>query len=220
MNGGPSLVPSNINSYIEALIPKRTSIIEEMEQYAYINHVPIMDLISAEAILQLLRIIKPKRILEIGAAIGYSSIRMAEALPSTEIVTIERHQERYDKALEFIAKAEKNKQIEILFGDALELVSTAIQKGPYDVIFIDAAKGQYKRFFQNYEPAIANGGVIITDNVLFKGLVVEDRIENRRRRQLVDKIRVYNEWLMSNPGYDTTIIPVGDGVAISKKRDV
>jgi len=220
MNGGPSLVPSNINSYIEALIPRRTSIIEEMEQYAFANHVPIMDLISAESILQLLRIIEPKRILEIGAAIGYSSIRMAEALPSTQIVTIERNQERYDKALEYFTKSQKTEQIEILFGDALELVPVAKQKGPYDVIFIDAAKGQYKRFFENYESALSDEGVIITDNVLFKGLVVEETIENRRRRQLVDKINSYNEWLMSNKNYHTTIIPVGDGVAISKKRGV
>ncbi len=219
LNGGFSLVSEQLQSYLESLIPARSGFILELEEYARENHVPIMDLISAETILQLLRISQPSRILEIGAAIGYSSIRMALELPSTTILTVERNEERYKQAINNIKRSETEKQITILFGDALELAQEIQGQEKFDVIFIDAAKGQYKRFFESFEPLLAKDGMIISDNVLFKGLVVEE-IENKRRRQLVDKIKMYNEWLANHPNYVTTILPVGDGIAISKKRGV
>ena len=214
------MIPHEVNEYLESLIPARAVEIVEMEEYARENHVPIMDLVSVESILQMLRIIQPAAILEIGTAIGYSSIRMAKVLPYTKIVTVERNQERYERALHNIEKTGTSNQISVLYGDALELVDSVKEYGVFDCIFIDAAKGQYKRFFENYEPVLADKGIIITDNVLFKGLVAEERIENRRRRQLVDKIKRYNEWIMNHPSYDTTILPVGDGIALSKKRGV
>lgn len=194
--------------------------IQEMEQYAKEHHVPIMDLVSVETILQLLRIVQPKQILEIGTAIGYSAIRMAKALPQTKIITLERNEQRYAQAVQNIDKLGMNGQIQVLFGDALEMAEKVKDHGLFDVIFIDAAKGQYKRFFEHFEPALAPEGTVITDNVLFKGLVTEESIENKRRRQLVDKIKMYNEWIMSHPNYFTTILPIGDGIAISKKRGV
>lgn len=212
------MVPSEVNAYLESLIPERTVEIVEMEEYAKENHVPIMDLVSIETILQILRMIQPAAILEIGTAIGYSAIRMAKVLPQTKIVTVERNQERYDRALQNIEKTGTNQQISVLYGDALELVDSVKEYGTFDCIFIDAAKGQYQRFFERYEPMLADNGVMITDNVLFKGLVAEERIEIRRRRQLVDKIKRYNEWIMNHPNYDTSILPVGDGIALSKKR--
>jgi predicted O-methyltransferase YrrM len=214
------LVSNELKSYLESLIHNRNPIIQEIEEYAFKNNVPIMDLISVESILQFLRIIQPRVILEIGTAIGYSAIRMADVLPNTKIVTIERNKVRYEKALQFIEKTNKQAQIDVIFGDALEVVDKVKEKGMFDVLFIDAAKGQYKRFFENYEPVLSDQGVIITDNVLFKGLVVEENIENKRRRQLVDKIKMYNKWLVDHPDYSTTILPVGDGIAISKKRGV
>lgn len=208
----------SITTYLESLVNKRDGIIEEMELYAKENNVPIMELIGIECMIQMLRISNPKRILEIGTAIGYSAIRMAKALPHTNIVTIERDEERYQKAIQYISETETGSQIEVIYGDALEVEEIIKEKGKFDAIFIDAAKGQYKRFFEIYEKYLSEDGMILTDNVLFKGLVAEEQIENKRIRSLVTKIKSYNEWLMSHPNYVSTIIPVGDGVAISKRR--
>ena len=206
--------------YIESLIPARSPLLEEMEQYAKEERVPIMELIGIETLLQLLRIQQPKTILEIGTAIGYSAIRMATAVPECSIVTVERDKDRYDKALYFIGKANKQEQIHVLFGDAFEVTEEIQSKAPYDMIFIDAAKGQYQKFFELFEPYLSSNGIIISDNVLFKGYVAEseEMIETKRIRSLTAKIKKYNEWLMNHPNFYTMILPIGDGIAITKRR--
>ncbi|WP_010678225.1 O-methyltransferase [Bacillus timonensis] len=214
------MLSSKITNYLEALLPKRDEVIEEIEHYAHENNVPIMELVGIETMLQILRISRPKQILEIGTAIGYSAIRMAQALPGTKIVTIERDQERYEKALENIERTGTSSQIHVIFGDALEVFDEVKNHGEFDCIFIDAAKGQYRHFFDIYEKCLSKDGLIVTDNVLFKGLVAEEQIESKRIRNLVTKIKSYNEWLIKHPDYQTTILPVGDGVALSKKRGV
>lgn len=203
--------------YLLSFIEEKDPLILQMEQYANENHVPIMDKLGMEFMLQLLRLIEPTSILEIGAAIGYSAIRMAKNVHAN-VVTIERDKERYDEAVLNINQAGLQDTISLIFGDALETSLQVKQHGTFDVIFIDAAKGQYQRFFELYEPLLNEGGVIITDNVLFHGLVVEENIEKKRLRSLVNKIKNYNEWLMAHDGFDTTIFPIGDGVAVSKKR--
>ncbi|MFC0474344.1 O-methyltransferase [Robertmurraya beringensis] len=207
-----------LHSYIEELIQNRSDLLEEMEQYAKTHQVPIMELSGIETILQILRIAQPKQILEVGTAIGYSALRMATVLPETNIVTIERDSERYTVAEDFIKRANKEHQISIIKGDALEVESLIEKFGLFDAIFIDAAKGQYKKFFEIYSKYLGDKGIIITDNVLFKGLVCEDTIESKRVRSMVSKIKDFNKWLMEHGEYDSVIIPVGDGVAISKKR--
>ncbi len=206
-----------IIDYVESLTPARSEIIQEMEEYARMNHVPIMELVSIETVIQLLRLTNPTNILEIGTAIGYSAIRIAKALPNAKIVTIEREESRYKLACAYIEKMNLQSQITYLYGDALELSEKVASFTPFDVLFMDAAKGQNQRFFELYEP-LTKQGMIITDNVLFKGLVAEDRIEKRHIRALVRKIKQYNEWLMNHPNYHTTIMPIGDGIAVSKKR--
>jgi len=212
------LETEKLHSYIEELIQNRSDLFEEMEQYAKTHQVPIMELSGIETILQILRIAQPKQILEVGTAIGYSALRMATVLPETNIVTIERDSERYTVAEDFIKRANKEHQILIIKGDALEVESLIEKFGLFDAIFIDAAKGQYKKFFEIYSKYLADKGIIITDNVLFKGLVCEDTIESKRVRSMVSKIKDFNKWLMEHAEYDSVIIPVGDGVAISKKR--
>lgn len=207
-----------LHAYIEEIIPARPELFQRMEAYAKENGVPIMELVGIEAMIQLLRIQQPKNILEVGTAIGYSALRMAEALPNCKIVTIERDAERYELAEQFISEAGKEGQILIIKGDALEAEPLIKEYGPFQAIFIDAAKGQYQRFFEMYSQYLDDFGVIITDNVLFKGLVCEPEIENKRTRNLVKKIDLFNKWLMNHPDFYTTILPVGDGVAISKKR--
>jgi len=214
-----SLLSQEIISYLQSLIYEREEEVKEIESYAEQHHIPIMELSGIEAMLQILKLAQPAKILEIGTAIGYSAIRMAKALPETKIVTIERDEERFERALFYIEKTNTSRQIEALFGDALELFHVVEQKGPFDAIFIDAAKGQYERFFTLYEPLLNKKGLIITDNVLFKGLVADvDKIENKRIRSLAKKIRTYNDWLVNHPRYETVVFPVGDGIAISRRR--
>lgn len=204
--------------YIESLIDEDHEVIRSMEQYAQEYKVPIMEKIGIHFLLQLLTIHQPKKILEIGAAIGYSAIKMANALPNTEIVTIEREEERFSLAKENIEKCSLEDRIHVIFGDALEIVDEIEKFAPFDVLFIDAAKGQYEKFYQLYEPFLTKGGLLIADNVLFKGMVAgELAAPSKRVGQLVKKLQLFNEARMKDPRYKTMIYPIGDGVMVCIK---
>ncbi|KAA6448798.1 O-methyltransferase [Bacillus swezeyi] len=209
-----------LTGYLEQLIKPRPPEIMKLEAYAEEHGVPIMEPTGIEALLQLLSLKNPKKILEIGTAIGYSSIRMALALPEAEIFTIERDERRYQEAIQNIQSFQLENRIRVFFGDALSESDAVHSMAPYDALFIDAAKGQYQKFFTIYEKMLAEGGIIFTDNVLFKGLVAGDynQIENKRMKKLVSKIDHYNHWLMEHPDYQTAILPIGDGLAVSKKE--
>ncbi|MCH4285884.1 MULTISPECIES: O-methyltransferase [Bacillota] len=191
------------------------TLLEEMEQYALEKDVPIM---LQEGITFMCSFIKEhqlKSILEIGSAIGYSAIRMAMLDKNIHITTIERDEERYQKAKEYIARSEYKDQITLLYGDALE----ADIQGSYDMIFIDAAKAQYIRFFERYEPLLIQGGYIITDNLKFHGFVEHpETATSRNLRQLVGKISRFINYLKSRDDFDTTFLEQGDGIGISKKK--
>lgn len=212
------MLNEKLQHYIDSLLPQRDGLLAEMEEYADANGVPIMEPAGIETMLQLLRIQSPDTILEVGTAIGYSALRMAFALPNTKIITLERDEERYSLAVDYIRRSGRQDQIVQIQGDALELGDEAAKYAPFDAIFIDAAKGQYRRFFEMYSKNLKPGGMIITDNVLFKGHVYEQDVESKRIRSLVKKIDEFNRWLAVHPEYDTIILPVGDGVAVSKKR--
>ena len=155
------------------------------------------------------------RILEIGSAIGYSAICMAMVDPDIQVTTLERDPLRYQKATEYVARSACSKQITLVYGDALEL---DIQ-GSYDMLFIDAAKAQYIKFFERYEPLLVPGGYVISDNLKFHGLVEHpETITSRNLRSLVRKIRSFVEYLKQRDDFDTTFYDFGDGVGISQKR--
>lgn len=206
-------------SYIDLLKREKNPFVKEIEQYAEENHIPIMDRHTIEAFLGLLKLQNPQDILEIGSAIGYSAIRMAQALPNAKITTIEREHERYKKAIDFIAKAECYNRIRIIEADALESEADAALDTVYDALFIDAAKGQYKRFFKKYEPVVKSGGFIYCDNMFMRGMVIKDITEiKRRKRTMVRNLKAFTKWIMTNPDYDSTLLPIGDGVLIAKKK--
>lgn len=211
------MLDDKLQLYLDSLIPSRKGLFAEMEAYAKENHVPIMEPAGMEALLQILRIHNPKRILEIGTAIGYSALRMADALPDAKIITIERDEERCSEARKNVEAAGESGRVELILGDALETAGEVQSFAPFDAVFIDAAKGQYQKFFSLYAPMLRAGGILITDNVLFKGLVYKDEAENGRLGKLAGKIHGYNVWLTGLEDYVTTILPVGDGVAISYK---
>ena len=189
-----------------------------LEKTAARDQIPIMERQGIDFLKQLLRLKQPDRILEIGTAIGYSALQMNDAVPDAEIVTIERELKRGEQAEVYFERYDQQNKIKLILGDAFESVESAEESGPYDVIFIDAAKGQYQRFFENFSPMLKEQGVIITDNVLFHGFVIDPSSTSRGLRSLVKKIDNYNQWLSVHPDYMTEFIPIGDGIAISIKK--
>lgn len=188
---------------------------KELEEYAKINNIPIT---QKDGILYLINYIKEnniKNILEIGSAIGYSSIMMASINSDIRITTIERDKDRYDLAVSNIKKYNLDKQINIIYGDAVDTDIT----GMYDLIFIDAAKGKNIFFFEKYKNNLVKGGTIITDNLSFHGLVEDsDLVKTKNQRGIVNKIKDFISFLDNNEEFATEYIPVGDKIAISKRR--
>jgi predicted O-methyltransferase YrrM len=206
-------------SYIESHIKKRTELLMGMEEYARVNHIPIMEIVSIESLIQLLRLQRPSSILEIGSAIGYSAIRMATALPNSMITTLEKDESRVEMAKGYINHADLQDRIQLLQGDALEIDLVDLHSSTYDAVFIDAAKGQYQRFFDKYSPLVPTGGVIYCDNMLMRGFT-EINLNDvpRRKRTMVRKLQAFTKWLMNHEEYETTFLPIGDGITISIKR--
>lgn len=192
-----------------------------MEDYAKKNHVPIMESGAIENFLGLLSLQNPKRILELGSAIGYSAIRIAQSFPDVEITTIERDSDRYNKAIAYIQESGVSDQIQIIEADALELNLEEALVGGYDALFIDAAKGQYQRFFERYEPFVKPGGVIYCDNMFMHGMVLQKDIDiPRRKRTMIRNLRSFMAWIMDRPDYRSTLLPIGDGLLIAIKKEV
>lgn len=204
--------------FMISFIQPRNDLLLKMEQYAQNHHVPIMQLEAIEVLTQILRIQKPKRLLEIGTAIGYSAIRIAEAVPDCHIVTIERDEERIQLAKQFIAESNVGNRITLIEGDALEVDASELLSN-FDAVFIDAAKGQNMRFFETYSPLVPSGGVIYIDNMYMHGLS-ELPIEEvpRNKRSMIRKLKEFTEWIANHPDYQTTFVPVGDGLLICLKR--
>lgn len=187
-----------------------------IEEYAKENNIPIMLSDGIEFLTDYIKKNNIKRILEIGSAIGYSAIRMALVSDDINVVTIERDVLRYNEAVHNINDFGLSDRIDIICADALECEID----GKFDLIFIDAAKAQYIKFFLKYKHNLSDDGVIISDNLLFHGLVNNiDSITNRNTKQLVKKISNYIEFLKNNEEFNTEFISIGDGIGISKKFD-
>ena len=191
--------------------------LNELREYGINNDVPIIKNDGLSLLLSVIRLKKAKRVLEIGTAIGYSSIAMALDNEDIYIDTIERNEKMYHKAIENIKNFNLENRINVIYSDALEVDETRLAY--YDLIFIDAAKAQYIKFFEKFTPYLLPGGVVFTDNLIFHGLeeVPREEIESKNVRALVRKIDRYNNYLKDNDTYKTTFIDVGDGVAISSK---
>ena len=189
--------------------------IRELEEYAKINNVPIMMKDGIEFLTQYIKENNVKTILEIGSAIGYSAIKMALVDKSIKVTTIERDTNRFNEAVKNIKEFNLENQIEIINADALEYEDDK----QYDLIFIDAAKAQYIKFFEKYKTNLKQEGTIISDNLDFHGLVKNPELtSNRNTKQLVRKINTYIEFLKENKEFKTEFISLGDGIGISKRQ--
>jgi predicted O-methyltransferase YrrM len=187
-----------------------------MQIYAEENNVPIMEKEGLKFLLDYIKSNNVKSILEIGSAIGYSAINMALVNNNVTVTTIERDETRYLEALKNIKRFNLDKRINLILADALEI--NLDEK--YDLVFIDAAKGQYIKFFEKYSNNVKNDGTIISDNIYFHVLTEQaSRIEKKNLRQLVDKIRKYILFLMENENFKTEFLKIGDGLAVSRRRE-
>lgn len=193
---------------------KKESILAELAKEAALHHVPILRETERAVFLAALRQAAPRRILEIGTAIGYSALLMAEALPEAQITTIEIDLKRHARAEEAVRKAGEESRISCLLGDASLLIPSL--EGAFDLLYLDGPKGQYLRHLQLAEPLLARNAVILADNVLFRGLVASHEAVPHRYRTMVMRLRDYISYVMKE--YDTVIHSDGDGLSVSVKR--
>lgn len=192
-------------------------LILELEEYAEQNKVPIIEKDSIVFIMNYIKEHNIKNILEIGSAIGYSAILMASSSEGVKVTTIEKNETRYMECLKNVKRAELDKNISVVYQDALDVNLVGVK---FDMIFIDAAKGQYTKFFEKFKYFLDDGGVIISDNLKFHGFVGnKEKIESRNLLGLVNKLEDYIEFLKSNDEFTTDFYDVGDGLSVSVKNE-
>lgn len=212
------IVDERMVTYIQSLEVPESAVIEAIEQEALRDRVPIIRKEMQSFLKVLLMIKRPMRILEVGAAVGFSSILMSEYMPEGgHITTIENYDKRIPIARANFKRAGKEEQIDLIEGDALEVMHGL--EGPYDLIFVDAAKGQYIHYFPEVMRLLGTDGVLVSDNVLQEGDIIESRFAlERRNRTIHSRMREYLYELKHHDQLQTSIIPLGDGVALSVKR--
>ncbi|MBQ7953149.1 MAG: O-methyltransferase [Clostridia bacterium] len=200
-----------ITRYIRRTMKKNEGLLAEMEEYARINEVPIAQPETAKLIENLILMSPSKKVLEIGSAIGYSSIIMANA--GADVTTIERDENMFEPLFSNIEKAGHKDNIYVHQGDALEILDTL--KGQYDFVFVDAAKGQYLEFLPHCMRMLKVGGIMFSDNILYKGMVATDELYKRRKVTIIRRLRNYLDTICNMDELNTVIVPIGDGAAIS-----
>ena len=213
------IVDERMRTYINSLDMGNTLFLENLEQYALEKRVPIIRREMQSFIKMFLALKQPKRILEVGTAIGFSTLLMCEYGPKDlEIVTIENYEKRIPIAKENFRKAQREKQITLLEGDAGKTLKEL--DGSFDMIFMDAAKGQYINWLPDVMRLMKKGGVLISDNVLQEGDIIESHyLVERRNRTIYKRMREYLYELKHNPALVTSILPLGDGVTVSVKQE-
>lgn len=213
------IVEERIVDYIRSLETRNNEILETIEQEALKERVPIIRKEMQSFLKVLLLLKRPKRILEIGAAVGFSAILMSEyAGDDCRIDTIENYEKRIQKARENIKRAGKEKQIHLLCGDAMEMLKTLEE--PYDMIFVDAAKAQYIAYFPEVMRLLKKEGMLISDNVLQDGGIMESRFAvERRDRTIHSRMREYLYLLKHDDRLETAVVPIGDGASVSIKKE-
>lgn len=212
------IVDERMVSFINSLDAGNPAYLNELEEYARATDVPIVRTEMQSFLRFLMKMKQPMHILEVGTAIGFSALLMSEYAPQgCKITTIEKYEKRIPLAKENFKKSGKEEAITLLEGDALEILPTLTQQ--YDFIFMDAAKGQYIHFLPDIMRLLAPGGLLVSDNVLQDGDVLESRFAvTRRNRTIHGRMRDYLYTLKHTEELTTAIIPLGDGVALSVKN--
>ncbi|MCF2555242.1 O-methyltransferase [Faecalicatena contorta] len=212
------IVDERMVTYIHSLESPESPLLEAIEQEALDAFVPIIRKETQSFLKVLLRMKKPVRVLEIGTAVGFSALLMSEYMPENgHITTVENYKKRIPIARENFKRAGKEEQITLIEGDALAVMKKL--DGPYDFIFMDAAKGQYIHYMPEAIRLLAPEGVLVSDNVLQDGDIIESRFAvERRNRTIHSRMREYLYELKHNEHLQTSILPLGDGIALSVKK--
>lgn len=211
------IIDERMAAFLQSFDSGKTPFLDELEQTALRDQVPIIRSDTQNLLRFLLAVKKPARILEVGCATGFSALLMSEYAPKgCHITTIEKYEKRIPVARENFRRAEKEESITLLCGDAADLLKEL--EGPYDFIFMDAAKGQYIHFFPQVYRLLEKDGILVSDNVLQDGEILESRFAvTRRNRTIHSRMREYLYELKHHEGLVTSILPVGDGVTVSTK---
>lgn len=205
-----------IKNYINELTPETSTFMQKLEIFAYYNHVPIITKDTRRFLEVFLKILRPKKILEVGTAIGYSAITFANILSDVKITTIEIEEEMFDLAYKNIKAAGYQDRINLIHDDARNILPYL--ETTYDFVFMDAAKGQYTEYYEPVKKLIKKGGVLLSDNVLFKGMVANEELVPRNKRAIVNDLNDFNKILSADCDFTTSFIPIGDGIALSLKN--
>ena len=211
------IVDERMTFFINSLDPGLPAYLSELEKEALDTYVPIVRKdMQAYLKYEMLRA-KPRKILEVGTAIGFSALLMSEYAPDADITTIENYDKRIPIARENFVRFGKQDKIKLIEGDALKILPTL--DGTYDFIFMDAAKGQYINFFPDILRLLSSGGILVSDNVLQDGDIIESKYAVvRRDRTIHTRMRDYLYELKHNDSLTTVILPVGDGITVSVKN--
>lgn len=203
--------------FIRQLFNTKEGMLRDIENYADENFIPIVKPEVARFLETIVKIKHPKNILEVGTAIGYSSIVMLKAYEKARVLTIEKDIDRAEIAKKNFTEASLIDRIELVKGDATEVLPCLNNK--YDLIFIDASKGHYKEFFDECLRILDDGGILICDNILYKGYVANEAHVKHKRRTIVYRMRDFISYILDKKDLVTTIIPIGDGLSISVKEE-
>lgn len=209
--------PFEMEQYLEVLLGERDPLMKGIEAQALKETIPVVTPMVGNFLNLLVRIAGAKRVLEIGTAIGYSTIWLARGAKETggHVFTIDMNKDRLARARDNIALAGLSGQVTALEGDARKILKTLAAE--FDFVFIDAAKGEYLEYLQLIYPLIALGGVLVVDNVLFRGWVVPGSTFAAKYDRLVGGLRGFLEDLSLNPDFSTSVLPFGDGVSVSRR---
>ena len=204
--------------YLRSLESPENPLLEEIEQEALASYVPIIRKETQSLLKTLLTMLRPARVLEVGTAVGFSALLMSEYLPEgAHITTIEKYEKRIPIARQNFRRAGKEEQITLIEGDAMEVLRSL--DGPFDFVFMDAAKGQYPHYLPEVLRLLTPGGVLVSDNVLQDGSLIESRFAvERRDRTIHSRMREYLYELKHREDLMTSILPLGDGVALTVKK--
>lgn len=210
--------PFELERYLEELLPPRDELLLEMERTALKETIPVVTPAVGHFLGLLIQCCKASRILEIGTAIGYSTIYLARAAQRTggRVLTVDMNRGRMERAVEYIRRAGLDKFVEFRLENALKFLPGLEEE--FDFIFVDGAKGEYPDYLDLLCPLVCPGGLLVVDNVLFRGWVVPGSIYDKKYDRMVNRMREFLKRLSGLKGFTTSILPLGDGVAVSRKN--
>jgi len=205
-----------VESYLHDLRPERSAVMREMEEHAERDGIPIVHWETGRLLAVLCRVLDPV-VLEVGTAIGYSTLHMAEQLRNGRVITLERDPERAAQARDYLERGGASDRVEIVEGDALETLAGL--DGPFDLLFVDASKGEYARYIELAEPKLSERALMVVDNLLMSGEVaLPEGAETRWNADSLASARMLNSDLLGSADWLACVLPVGDGIGVAARR--